>query len=58
MLVRESRIRRIVRNGRTAVGIMIMEFGTRGIAKILAHADPDFVLIDMRHSGFGADRRR
>ena len=33
--MRESRVRRIVAGGGTAVGIMIMEFGTRGIAKIL-----------------------
>ncbi|HSQ03364.1 MAG TPA: aldolase/citrate lyase family protein [Burkholderiales bacterium] len=54
--MRESRIRRIVRNGGTAVGMMIMEFGTRGIARILEYADIDYVIIDMEHSGFGMER--
>jgi 2-keto-3-deoxy-L-rhamnonate aldolase RhmA len=54
--VRESRIRRIVRNGGIAVGPMIMEFGTRGIAKIMEYVEVDFVIIDMEHSGFGMDR--
>jgi 2-dehydro-3-deoxyglucarate aldolase/4-hydroxy-2-oxoheptanedioate aldolase len=35
---------------------MIMEFGTRGIAKILETADLDFVLYDMEHSGIEIDR--
>ncbi len=38
------------------VGHMIMEFGTRGIAKILEAADVDFVLYDMEHSGIEIDR--
>jgi 2-keto-3-deoxy-L-rhamnonate aldolase RhmA len=54
--VRENRVRRIVRNGGTAVGMQIMEFGTRGIAKILEYADVDYVIIDMEHSGFGMER--
>lgn len=54
--MRESRIRRVVRNGGTAVGMMIMEFGTRGIAKIMEYADVDYVIIDMEHSGFGIER--
>jgi 2-dehydro-3-deoxyglucarate aldolase/4-hydroxy-2-oxoheptanedioate aldolase len=35
---------------------MIMEFGTRGIAKLLESADVDFVLYDMEHSGIEIDR--
>ncbi|MGZ8155410.1 MAG: HpcH/HpaI aldolase family protein [Burkholderiales bacterium] len=54
--MRESRIRRIVLRGGTAVGTMIMEFGTRGIAKIMEYADVDFVIIDMEHSAFGMER--
>ena len=33
-----------------------MEFGTRGIAKIMERADLDFALVDMEHSGFGIER--
>jgi len=36
----------------SAVGTMIMEFGTRGVAKILASTPVDFVMIDMEHTGF------
>jgi len=35
---------------------MIMEFGTRGIAHILAAADVDFVVYDMEHSGIDIGR--
>jgi 2-dehydro-3-deoxyglucarate aldolase/4-hydroxy-2-oxoheptanedioate aldolase len=35
---------------------MIMEFGTRGIAKLLESADVDFVLFDMEHSGIEIER--
>jgi 2-keto-3-deoxy-L-rhamnonate aldolase RhmA len=38
------------------VGHMIMEFGTRGIAKLLESADLDFVLYDMEHSGIEIER--
>jgi 2-dehydro-3-deoxyglucarate aldolase/4-hydroxy-2-oxoheptanedioate aldolase len=54
--VRESRIRRVVAGGGTAVGMMIMEFGTRGIAKIVEYADLDYVILDMEHSAFGLER--
>jgi len=33
-----------------------MEFGTRGIARILDAAGLDFVVIDMEHTGFDAER--
>jgi 2-dehydro-3-deoxyglucarate aldolase/4-hydroxy-2-oxoheptanedioate aldolase len=35
---------------------MIMEFGTRGIAKILEAAGVDYVVIDMEHNGFDAEK--
>jgi len=35
---------------------MIMEFGTRGIAKIVEAADLDFVVFDMEHSGLEIER--
>jgi len=35
---------------------MIMEFGTRGIARLLSAAGRDFVLVDMEHSGFEIER--
>ena len=51
-----NRFREAVAAGRRPVGHMVMEFGTRGIAKIIDSADLDFVVYDMEHSGFGMDR--
>jgi 4-hydroxy-2-oxoheptanedioate aldolase len=54
--MKENRFQRVVREGRAPAGHMIMEFGTRGIAKILEAAGLDFVVIDMEHNGFDAER--
>ena len=40
----------------TAAGHMIGDFGTRNIARIVAAANPDFVMIDMEHTGFDTER--
>lgn len=40
-----------IAEGRVAVGHMVMEFGSRGIAKIVEAAGVDFVLLDMEHGG-------
>ncbi len=45
-----------ISEGRLAVGHMVMEFGTRGIAKILESAGLDFVLLDMEHGGLELER--
>lgn len=42
-------LRQRLAKGRVAVGHMLMEFGTRGIAKIVEAAGVDFVLLDMEH---------
>lgn len=55
-MMQPNRIRRVIAQGGVAVGMQIMEFGTRGMAKILATTDIDYVIIDMEHSGFGLDR--
>lgn len=54
--MKSNRFQRVVREGRVPVGHMIMEFGTRGIAKILEAAGVDFVVIDMEHTGFDTER--
>ncbi len=53
--MKPNRFRQVVAEGNLPVGHMIMEFATRGIAKILDAAGADFVLIDMEHTGFDAD---
>ena len=45
--------RRLLAEGKTPVGHMVVEFGTRGMPKILEAADVDFVVVDTEHSGFG-----
>lgn len=54
--MKQNRVRRVIAQGGVALGMQIMEFGTRGIAKILEVADIDYVIIDMEHSGFGIER--
>jgi 2-dehydro-3-deoxyglucarate aldolase/4-hydroxy-2-oxoheptanedioate aldolase len=54
--MKENRFQRILREGRMPLGHMIMEFGTRGIAKILEAAGLDYVIIDMEHTGFDPER--
>lgn len=44
-------LRQRIAEGQVAVGHMVMEFGTRGIAKILEATGLDFVLLDMEHGG-------
>jgi 2-keto-3-deoxy-L-rhamnonate aldolase RhmA len=56
MSMKENRIRRMLNDGGCPLGIQIMEFGTRGIAKILEYGSVDYVIIDMEHSGFGIER--
>ena len=54
--MKENRFQRILAQGRMPKGHMIMEFGTRGIAKILEASGVDYVVIDMEHNGFEAER--
>lgn len=54
--MKPNRFKSVVNEGRVPVGHMIMEFGTRGIAMMHKAADLDFVVIDMEHTGFDAER--
>lgn len=54
--MKPNRFQEVVAQGKIPVGHMIFEFATRGIARILDAAGVDFVLLDMEHTGFDADR--
>lgn len=54
--MKPNRFRQAIADGKVPVGHMIMEFGTRGIAKILEASGVDFVVFDMEHSGIDVDR--
>jgi 2-dehydro-3-deoxyglucarate aldolase/4-hydroxy-2-oxoheptanedioate aldolase len=54
--MKENRFQKVIGEGRMPKGHMIMEFATRGIAKILEAAGADYVVIDMEHTGFDTER--
>jgi 2-keto-3-deoxy-L-rhamnonate aldolase RhmA len=54
--LKNNRFRDVLAAGGRPVGHMVMEFGTRGVAKILEAVDVDFVVYDMEHSGFEIER--
>ncbi|MGH9338287.1 MAG: HpcH/HpaI aldolase family protein [Acidobacteriota bacterium] len=49
-------LRQRLQEGTIPVGHMVIEFGTRGLAKILESSKVDFVLLDMEHSGIELER--
>ncbi len=56
--MRENRVKQALRSGGTALGTMVMEFSTTGIARLAAGAGADFVMFDMEHTGWGVDTVR
>ena len=54
--MRENRFQQAIAAGGAAFGHMIMEFATRGIAKILEAGGVDFAVVDMEHSNIDAER--
>lgn len=51
-------LKKALREGPVPLGTWIFEFNTPGIARLLASAGADFVVLDMEHSGFGTDSVR
>jgi 2-dehydro-3-deoxyglucarate aldolase/4-hydroxy-2-oxoheptanedioate aldolase len=51
-------VKRNLREGKTALGTMVFEFATPGIARIVAAAGANFVIFDQEHSGWGIDTIR
>jgi 2-dehydro-3-deoxyglucarate aldolase/4-hydroxy-2-oxoheptanedioate aldolase len=56
--MRSHRVRQKLAEGGLAVGTMVFEFATTGIARIAAAAGADFVLFDMEHTGWSVESLR
>src|SRR5690242_5236895 len=56
--MRENRVKRTLAAGGTAIGSMIFEFNTAGIARLAAGAGADFVIFDMEHTGWSVETVR
>lgn len=53
--MKESRFRKVIARREAFVGLMVQEFGARGLARIHEATDVDFVLLDMKHGGRGIE---
>jgi 2-keto-3-deoxy-L-rhamnonate aldolase RhmA len=49
--MKPNRFRQICEQGKIPLGHMVLEFSTRGLAKILEATGIDFVVLDMEHTG-------
>ena len=56
--MRENKVKRALRQGGVALGTLVFEFNTTGIARIAAGAGADFVLFDMEHTGWSLETVR
>src|SRR5688500_3767248 len=50
--MRPNGVKRALRSGGSALGTMVFEFDTTGIARIAAEAGAEFVIFDTEHSGW------
>jgi 2-keto-3-deoxy-L-rhamnonate aldolase RhmA len=56
--MKPNQVKRSLANGGVAVGSMVFEFGTSGIARIVAGAGADFAVFDMEHTGWSTETIR
>jgi 2-dehydro-3-deoxyglucarate aldolase/4-hydroxy-2-oxoheptanedioate aldolase len=57
-IMRPNTVKKKLAAGGTAVGTMIMEFGTTGVPRIAAAAGAEFAVFDMEHTGWSLDHVR
>ncbi len=50
--MKQNRFKKVVAQGKMPIGHMLLEFGSRGMAKMLAQTNLDFTIIDTEHSAF------
>ncbi len=56
--MRENKVKRTLQQGGVALGTMVFEFCTTGIARLTAAAGADFAVFDMEHSGWSVETIR
>jgi 2-dehydro-3-deoxyglucarate aldolase/4-hydroxy-2-oxoheptanedioate aldolase len=56
--MRQNTIKTLLAAGKVPVGTFLFEFNTSGIARIVAEAGADFIVIDMEHTGWSVETVR
>ena len=56
--MRRNTVKHNLADGRVALGTMVFEFSTTGIARIAAAAGAEFVVFDMEHTGWSMETIR
>lgn len=56
--MKRNHVKEALTAGETAIGTMVFEFNTPGVAAILEQTGSDFVIYDMEHSGIGMESMR
>ena len=56
--MRVNKVKRKLDLGEVAIGTMMMEFSTTGIARIAAEAGAEFAVFDMEHTGWSMETIR
>lgn len=56
--MRENTVKRVLAAGGVALGTMVFEFSTTGIARIVAAAGAEFVIFDLEHTGWSIETAR
>jgi 2-keto-3-deoxy-L-rhamnonate aldolase RhmA len=56
--VRDNPVKRALSGGEIALGTMVFEFDTTGIARLAAAAGAEFVVFDQEHTGWSVERMR
>ena len=53
--MRDNEVKRTLADGGAAIGLMVFEFGTAGVARMARAGGAEFVLYDMEHTGFSPE---
>ena len=56
--MKENRVKRALNQGSAAIGTMVFEFDSTGIARLAADAGAEFVIFDMEHTGWSEETIR